>query len=350
MSLVKEKGCRMSKSIFEPAQLGNLIAKNRLVRSATWEGIATPEGGITPVGHDIYRELVAGGVGTIITGFTSVSDTDRYIGGMMRLANDALIPQYRRLVDVIHEKDVPVLAQLALGAYYPTTTAEPIEPDNMTPEQIEQVICQFVDAARRAAAAGFDGVQVHVAHFFFLSHFVSPAVNHRTDEWGGSTANRARIVCRIIEAVRKAEPNLHVCAKVNSNDFVAGGLGEDEALELCRIYERAGLQSVEVSGNGTSVAGVRPGIGEAYFRGFGAVAAQELSVPVILVGGMRSGETIQSVLDRTDVEFVSLSRPLLREPDWPNKLQEGSSSQSTCVSCNRCYNTPAHRCVFRLRD
>lgn len=349
MSLVQEKGCGMSKRIFETAQLGNLTVKNRLVRSATWEGIATPEGGITPIGYDIYRELVAGGVGTVITGFTSVSDTDQYMDGMMRLSNDALVPQYRKLVDIIHKQDVPVLAQLALGGYYPTPTAKPVEPDDMTSAQIEQVIQQFVDAARRAESAGYDGVQVHVAHFFFLSRFVSPAVNHRTDEWGGSTANRARIVCRIIEGIREVAPSLHVCAKVNCTDLVVGGIEKSEALELCRIYVQAGLESVEVSGNGTSVAGVRPGVGEAYFGKFGALAAHELPIPVILVGGMRSGETIQSVLEHTGIELVSLSRPLLREPDWPNKLKEDISLQSACISCNRCYNTPTHRCIFRLR-
>lgn len=339
----------MGKRIFETARLGDLTTRNRLVRSATWEGVATPEGDITPVGYDIYQELASGGVGTVITGFTSVSDTDRHIDGMMRLSNDALVPTYTRLVDVIHEHDVPVLAQLALGACYPTPTSGPVEPDDMTGDQIKQVIRQFVDAARRAEAAGFDGVQVHVAHFFFLSRFVSPAANHRTDEWGASTEGRARIVCRIIEGIHEAAPGIHVCAKVNSDDFVAGGIDQAEALELCRIYVRAGLESVEVSGNGTSVAGVRPGVGEAYFGGFGAVAAHELAIPVILVGGMRSSEAIQSVLERTPIEFVSLSRPLICEPDLPNRLREGTSSESACISCNRCYNTPAHRCAFRLR-
>lgn len=241
------------------------------------------------------------------------------------------------------------MAQLALGAYYPTSTAEPLEPDDMTPEQIEHVIRQFVDAACRAEAAGFDGVQVHVAHFFFLSRFVSPAVNHRTDEWGASTQYRARIVCRIIEGIREAAPSLHICAKVNSTDLVAGGIEENEALELCRIYVEAGLESVEVSGNGTSVAGVRPGIGEAYLRGFGTLAAHELPIPVILVGGMRSGETIQSVLERTDIELVSLSRPLLREPDWPTKLKVNATSESLCISCKPLLQHAAHRCIFRLR-
>lgn len=337
----------MVRRIFEPVRLGSIAAKNRLVRSATWEGIATPEGGIAPLGYQIYQELANGGIGTVITGFTSVSDTDHYIDGMMRLSRDELVPQYRKLVDLLHEHDVPTIAQLALGAYYPAASSGAIEPDNMTPTQIGEVISQFVEAARRAAEAGFDGVQIHVAHFFFLSRFVSPAVNHRTDEWGGNTENRARIVCRIIEGVHKVAPGLHVCAKVNSDDFVSGGIDEDEALELCRIYERAGLESVEVSGNGTSVSGVRPGMGEAYFLKFGARAAHELSIPVILVGGMRSGATIEKVLANTDIEFVSLSRPLLREPDWPERLRANAAATSACVSCNRCYNTPAHRCIFR---
>ena len=175
------------KKVFEEIQLGNLHLKNRLIRSATWEGIALPDGGVTEEAYEIYGELAKGGVGAIITGFTSVALHDYYFGGMMRLCDDALIPQYQKLTELIHAEGIPVITQLALGAYYREVNGKyrQVEPDDMTEDEIQIVIRQFIEAAVRAEKAGFDGVQIHAAHFFFLSRFISPAVNHRTDAWGG---------------------------------------------------------------------------------------------------------------------------------------------------------------------
>ncbi len=151
------------------------------------EGIALPDGGVTEEAYEIYGEMAKGGVGAIITGFTSVALHDDYFGGMMRLCDDALIPQYKKLTDLIHAESIPVITQLALGAYYREVTGKyrQVEPDDMSEDEIRFVIRQFIDAAVRTEKAGFDGVQLHAAHFFFLSRFISPAVNHRTDVWGG---------------------------------------------------------------------------------------------------------------------------------------------------------------------
>ncbi len=142
-------------------------------------------------------------MGAIITGFTSVAPSDFYFGGMMRLCDDGLIPQYKHLTDVIHAHGVPVIAQLALGAYYREENGRflQVEPDDMTSDEIRLVIRQFADAAVRAEKAGFDGVQVHAAHFFFLSRFISPTVNHRKDGYGGSNESRARILIEILNGV-----------------------------------------------------------------------------------------------------------------------------------------------------
>ena len=217
----------------------------------------------------------------------------------------------------------------------------------MTAEEIQLVIRQFVDAAVRAQKAGFDGVQIHAAHFFFLSRFLSPAVNHRTDEYGGSTENRSRILIEILDGVRKAAPSLHVTVKINSNDFTRGGLDEDEALTVCKLLDQAGIDSIEVSGNGTSVGGIRAHVNEGYFAPFATRVAEAVSCPVIVVGGFRSLNTMEDVLNQTKIELISLSRPLLREPDLPNKMKADPSTISKCISCNRCYSSPSHRCIFR---
>ena len=236
------------RTIFEPVQLKNLALKNRLVRSATWEGIAAKDGGIVENAYAIYRELAKGGVGAIITGFTSVVDSDSYFGGMMRLSLDELIPQYKKLTDIIHAENVPVIAQLALGAYYHQFMDGhflQVEPNDMTVAETKEVVQSFSHAALRAAKAGFDGVQIHAAHFFFLSRFISPAVNGRTDDYGGDPIKRSRILREILRGVKHIAPALHVTMKINSTDFNYGGLGEEESLEICRSMAAAGLDSVE---------------------------------------------------------------------------------------------------------
>lgn len=339
----------MVKEIFQPFTAHNFKAKNRLVRSATWENLATPEGGICENSYKLYDELAAGGVGTLITGFTSVDAHDRYFGGMMRLCDDSLIPEYRRLTDIIKRHDVFVMTQLALGAYYAERRDgrySEIDIDYMTKEQIKNAIRLFVEAGRRAADAGFDGVQIHAAHFFFLSRFISPAVNHRADEYGGSNANRARILVEILKGIRDVAPNLHITVKINSSDFLPGGLTENDSLEICRLLADNGIDSIEVSGNGTSRPGIRTESDEAYFGSFAGRLADEVSVPVILVGGMRSKRVMETVLNNTNIKLISLSRPLIRQPNLPELLREGKTDKADCISCNACYRTDGHTCIF----
>lgn len=340
----------MSKKIFEEIKLNHLTLRNRLIRSATWEGLAENDGSITDEAYGIYEELSRGGVGGIIVGFTDVSDEDYYIHGAMKLSRDDLIPQYAKLADIIHSGGCPAIIQLATGAYYrklPNGLVQQTEPAHMTTDEIQHVIDMFVQAGIRAQKAGFDGVQIHAAHFFFLSRFISPRVNQRTDTYGGNYLNRTRIVIDILRGIKEHAPNLHVTAKVNCSDFTLGGLEEAESLEVCKLLADEGIDSIEVSGNGTSVQGIRPHVDEAYFLNFAAVLAERVNVPVMLVGGLRSVETMQEILDTTNIELLSLSRPLLREPDLPIKLREGTSTQSLCVSCNACYGSHAHRCIFR---
>jgi len=333
------------KNIFDEIKLNNLHAKNRLVRSATWEALAYLDGSINEEIYKIYDELARGGVGTIITGFTSVSSDDFYFGGMMRLSEDFLISQYKKLVDIIHAQNCAAIAQIALGAFY--REHYQIEPDEMTIEEIYSVRDNFIAAAVRAKEAGFDGVQIHAAHFFFLSRFISPTFNHRNDEYGGSTENRIKLVLEILDGIKKAAPGFHVTIKINSSDFTVGGLDENESLLICKILSEAGIDSIEVSGNGTSVAWIKPHKNEGYFLDFASKLASEIKTPVILVGGLRSLDFMNEILNETKIEMLSLSRPLLCEPDLPLKFQNRISSESKCISCNRCYSSDCHKCVFR---
>ena len=323
------------KTIFDKTTMKNLDLKNRLFRSATWEALADSDGHFDEEIYDIYDELAAGGVGCIISGFTSVYDNDHYFGGMARLSNDGLIPEHKRLTDTVHAHGVPIIAQLAMGEY------KGKEIDELTAEDIGAIRELFIKAADRAVQAGYDGVQIHAAHSFFLSRYISPAYNHRTN-------TPETLIIDIAKAIRDRHPDLHITMKINSSDFMFGGLDENGAMRIC-LSCAPYLDSIEVSGNGTSVGGIKAGVNEAYFEKFALALTEKVEIPVILVGGHRSIENMNKVLNDGKIEYLSLSRPLIREPELINRWQNGECSPAKCVSCNMCYRTPAHKCIYKLR-
>lgn len=341
----------MARKIFESAKLGRLAVKNRLIRSGTWEGMAPSDGSVTDDLLQKYTALAEGGAGTIVTGFTSVADEDAYCETVMRLSNDVLIPRYRELADAVHARDCRIMAQLALGGFFRKTgsASEQIEIDDMSADDIEHAVCQFGAAAGRAARAGFDGVQIHAAHFSFLSRFISPLHNHRRDAYGGSTEGRSRILLEVLREIRKNAPALHVSMKLNISDQKPGGLEPQESFRIAEMMADAGLESVEVSATDTAVTHIKAGVNEAYFYDFGKPLAERIAIPVILVGGHRSLEHMEVVLNDSRVEFLSMARPLIREPDLPNRWLGGDTAPARCVSCNACFRTPNHDCVFVLK-
>ena len=336
------------KKIFEPLKLNNLILKNRLLRSATWEGIAALDGSIDERIYSIYEEVSKGGVGGIISGFTSVDTNAHYFEGMMRLSDDKLIPQYKKLTDIVHKENCPILAQIALGAYYDKNEME-IYPDDMSLEDIQAVINLFIKAAERAKKANYDGVQIHAAHFFFLSRFISPLINHRHDQYGGNVENRARILVDILKGIKQLNLGLHVSLKINSSDFDLGGNDEDECVEICKIMAKEGIDSIEISGNGTSRSRIKAHVNEAYFLDTAKKVAEAVNIPIAVVGGLRSRKTMQNILDTTKIEILSLSRPLICQPDFPKMMEQGDIEDSKCISCNGCYRSKCHRCVVFKR-
>ena len=289
-----------------------------------------------------------GGIGGIITGFTSVASNIRITTGIMRLSDDKLIPQYKQLTDIVHKDNCPILSQLALGNYYNKEGVE-TNPDDMSLEDIKNVKDLFIKAAERAKKANFDGIQIHAAHFFFLSKFISPLKNHRTDEYGGSTENRAKILVDILKGIKQLNLGLHVSIKINSNDFEDGGNDENECLKICKILEKEGIDSIEISGNGSSRNKIKPHVNEAYFLDCAKKVAEEVNIPIALVGGIRSRKTMQNILDNTKIQIISLSRPLNCDPEFPRKMENGDIEDSRCISCNGCYKSICHKCVVFKR-
>lgn len=334
------------KSVLDPAELGNLFLRNRIFRSATWEGLAGPDGSLNDDIYVRYGALADGGAAAIITGFTSVSDDDQSNEGMMRLSHDSLIEDYRKLTDRVHGFRSYIFSQLALGDYM--SEGRSLTVDELSSDDIEHVKKLFTDAAVRAAQAGFDGIQLHAAHGYFLSRFLSPYFNHRKDEYGGTAMRRAKLMLDIVDEIKKEEPGLSIIVQVNFYDGVEGGLTMSDALTACSLLADHGVDAIEVSGDKPARKDIKVPYEEAYLKEYALALKSICDVPVILAGGHRTLESMNKVLNEDSADFLSMARPLICEPDLPKKLHRDPKYVSRCNSCNKCFSTPGHECVLDI--
>ena len=326
------------KTLFDQTTLRQHTLKNRVWRSATWLALADGDGNVTDEIIRTYERLAQGGAAMIVTGLTSIEANDAELDGGVKFYDDRFLNQHRRLTDAVHRHGAWVMMQTAI-------VDGPIDP--LSTEQVEAVVRAFGDAARRAEQAGYDGVQIHAAHFFYLSKFISPLCNHRTDRYGGTWQNRARILCEILDDMRhKTTAGFIITIKINSTDEYPGGLTPDDFVQTSRLLADAGIDAIEVSANGTSRPHIRAGRDEGYFSQAAIRLATTVATPVVLVGGLRSVEYINQVLEQSAIEYISLSRPLICEPNLIQRWQQGDLAPSRCVSCNSCYRTPGHQCIF----
>ena len=331
------------KTIFDSTTIGSLLIKNRVAAASVGRNLADIDGHIPEGLYDIYKELAEGGTGLIISEMTMVSLHDYPVSGFTRLQDDTVIPEYKELTEMVHQADSLIVAQLAYGGYF--RDGAQISPDEMSIGELEKVAQDFISAAVRARKAGFDGVELHCAHGFLLNKIMSPAFNHRSDEFGGTVENRCRLTLDIIKGIRDmcgGYPNL---AKVNSNDGREDGIQEDESIEICKLLEDAGISAIEVSGMDASVSKIKPGASEGYFAPFGKELKKSISIPVILTGGHRSKEHMEQILNEDACDMFSIARPLIREPGLIARWQNGNLKPSDCVSCNMCYKVKGHKCI-----
>jgi 2,4-dienoyl-CoA reductase-like NADH-dependent reductase (Old Yellow Enzyme family) len=311
--------------LFTPARLGSLTIKNRLVRSAMAEGLADPDGAVTEHLVALYRRLAEGGVGLVITGHCSVHPLGKATRRMTSLEQDNLIPSHRRLTREVHDAGGTVAVQLNHGGRVAS-----LGPDDMTEGQIEEATQAFADASRRAVEAGYDAIQLHAAHGWLISQFLSPCANHRTDKWGGTPENRRRFLMEVYRRVGGAAGDgVPLCVKLNAEDHMLGGLTPDESAETAKALEAEGIDAIEVSAGFVESRHLitRSGIDapekEAYNLPGARVIRRAVRVPLMLVGGLRSREIMERVLSEEGMDCVSLCRPFVRQPDLASKLKSG---------------------------
>ena len=410
---------RKDSIIFTPACIGELEVKNRLVRSATYENAATKEGEVSDFLVDLYRTLAKGGVGLIITSVASVYTKGRQMHLGMRVDSDSFIPGLQKIPRVIREsapdckvvlqlghpgrqvinqedaiKLLPVLPQafLAYIQRHPELMLPPAEaphvveptapsaiydpifdrtPRALTIEEIEKIIESFAEGVRRAQEAGFDGVQLHAAHGYLLSSFLSPRTNQREDQYGGSLENRIRIIKDIYQRAReKVNDRFPILIKINTTDFLPDGIDLVQVVQVGRALSKIGFTAIEASGGMWEAltrkqeelgwppvilpearTGIKTQDQEAYFLQGAKALKEGIQTTIILVGGLRSFSKIEEVLTSKVADFVSISRPLIRQPDLPNLWRSGEGpDKAECISCNACLPVRNVRLTCRVKN
>jgi 2,4-dienoyl-CoA reductase-like NADH-dependent reductase (Old Yellow Enzyme family) len=298
---------------------------------------------------------------------------------MMGIYKDDLIEGYRQMTERIHERGSRVALQIlhcGLLANSKLTGQPPMAASvvegfapppihEMTTGDIQDLIEAYGLAALRALKAGFDAVQIHAAHGYMGSQFLSPAFNKRQDAYGGSVENRARFLVEVLRKMRASVgKDYPIMVKMNSEDFLPGGLTLKDSVQIGRLLQEEGVDGIELSG-GTVVSaetteqtvcqrGITSEEKEAYFRQAGKVFKEKISVPLILVGGIRSFQVAEKLIKEKYADYISMSRPFIREPGLINRWQSGDMRRATCLSDNQCYRAnaagePLH-CVVEQRE
>ena len=345
-------------TLFEGVTLSGMMLRNRFVRSATFEGMADSSGAVKDVLVELTESLAQGEVGLIISSHAYIEPRGRVRASQLGIHNDSLVSGLSRLAEAAHAHGSKTLVQIAHGGCTANDPAgEWVGPSSMTlpdgrscrelsKSEIAVIVQDFRRAARRSMDAGFDGVQIHSAHAYLLSEFLSPYFNHRTDEYGGALVNRSRIHREVLAAVRaEVGDEVPVFIKMNSDDFVDGGFTRKEMVEVARMLEAEGITAVEISGGtpfspanrGFSRPGIQPPEEEAYYLDAAKMYKDAVSAPLVLVGGIRTFAVAARLVEEGVADLISLSRPLIREPHLVRRWREGDTGQSTCIHCNLCF-------------
>jgi 2,4-dienoyl-CoA reductase-like NADH-dependent reductase (Old Yellow Enzyme family) len=381
--------------LFQPLTVNGVTLPNRVVKSAMAEGLCDALGHPSPGLAKLYGRWSAGGVGLAITGMATVRQGYSFTGGEIGLHSDEFVPALREVTEAVHRHPGKIFAQLnhappqlprpvaqKVGSTAPSAgfnKTNLLWNRALTDEEIRGIARDFGPAARRAREAGFDGVQLHAAHGYLMSRFLSPLHNRRDDRWGGDFERRLAFLAEVFHAVRSAVgKDFPVTAKLNAHDGERGGLTIEDGLRIGQRLQDWGIDAIEVSaGTGDVGLGFYPNKGgmpveegkkwlgatfgflkpvmpvmgpfikvasravaldeEAYFWPLARRFAEELTVPVFCVGGVRTLKMAKRILTESRVAAVSLARPLVRQPTLVRAWQKGETPEATCESCNRCF-------------
>ncbi len=357
--------------LFAPGRIGTLDLPNRIIKAPTSTGMSNMDGSVSERLIRHYREVAKGGTGLIIAEYAYVDNiaaksahcqlgisSDEHISGLTLLAETIKDQGARAGIQLEHcgrqkflgtppIKSASAVPWLALK----TRSGDKAIPEQLSIDEIAQIVEAFGDAARRAVAAGFDLVEIHGAHGYLITNFLSPHTNKRTDRYGGSFENRTRLLVEIIRNARaKIGHDFPLTLRLSGTDYEPDGFGIDETIEVAKIAESLGIDAIHVSGGDhhQMIHQVSPMSVPRLHNVWAAEAVRgAVGVPVIASGSITLPDFAEEILATGQGDFVSLGRPLWADPEWSNKAREGR--QEDIRPCIRCNDGCLDRTFFRFR-
>lgn len=332
------------KDLFDYCEFGDLKLNSRIVRTGLWESQKEQPGNFTPEIYNRYENIAASGVGLIITELFSLYPKDVFSKYSQTIHFKQFGREAKDLTDLVHVYDVPIFAQLGF-VQYNKHAQHNVGIEDVTIEDIRKIQTDMIMACQKFDYAGFDGVQLGLGNYYFLSRFINPLFNKREDKYGGNTLNRLRIVLEMIKVIKQST-NLHINCRLNAFDIQTGGLTLDETIEISRLLEKFGADSLQITRPRSPQYFSR----ENHQKDLLVDATQKImnsvEIPVILGGGLTTQNQINEVLNSTQIEFVSMQRPFVADPSFLVDWQLEGNGESICKSCNNCYWKKTSTCFI----
>ena len=333
------------KDIFDECQFNDLKLNSRIIRTGAWERETEDGGYLTPAVFDRYEKMASSGVGLILSEMFALDHKDRFFDYSANMNYKGFVKDYKQLTDICHNFNVPILGQLAFF-YYDDGDNQKAEPNDLTIEGIRKLQAEVIMAAKKFSFAGFDGIQINMGNNFYLSRFTNPYFNQRTDDYGGNTLNRIRIVLEIIKLIKKTI-GFHVSCRINIEDVRKGGLTQEESMKMAKLLAENGADSIQITGRTISMK--YDAAKKHVFQDYADKLSQEVDIPVILAGNLRDMKTMNDILNSSHVEFMSLSKPFVAQADFLADWKKNGEGTSRCKGCNNCYSKKESRC-FQYDD
>ncbi len=332
------------KDLFDYCRFGDLKLNSRIVRTGLWESERESSGNFTPEIYDRYENIAASGVGLIITELYSLYPRDTFSKYSNTVNYNQFVREAKDLTDLVHTYDVPIFAQLGFVQFH-KRGHQNMRIEDLSIEDIRKIQTDFIIAAQKFDYAGFDGIQIALGNYYFLTRFINPYFNKREDKYGGSTFNRLRIVLEIIKVI-KDTTKLHVNCRLNAFDIQKGGMTLEDTVEVAKLLEKYGADSLQITRPRSPQYFSR----ENYEKKVLASACNEIidnvNIPVIMGGGMTTQKQINNILNKTKVDFISLQRPFVADPSFLIDWQIEGDGEVKCRACNNCYWKKTSTCFI----
>ena len=326
------------KDIFDECRFKDLTLKSRIVRTGLWES-QKEMGNLSPEIFLRYERLAKNHVGLIVTELISMYDHDRFSDYSHSINNPKFIKEFKYLTGITHDNDVPIFAQLGF-VNCNVNGKQNVDVNDLTLKDIRQIQSDYIVAAKKISFAGFDGIQIAMGNSYYLSKVINPKENRRHDDYGGNTFKRLKMILEIIKVIKNTT-DLHVNCRLNA---------QDDIKEIAQLLEKYGADSLQITKPSSPQHFRKDSKDKKILFEISDKIARSVNIPVIIGGGLSDMNSINELINTTDIDFISMQRPFVFNPTFLSQWKDGREVESLCHTCNNCYWKKTSTCHIIAED